>query len=63
MRKIVILSFLTIIFAQNKTLELQDVMCGTFRYDRIGSYNWVNNQDDIIFLNQTLLVNIFMYMV
>ena len=41
MRKVIILSFLTVIFAQNKTLELQDVMGGTFRYDRIGSYNFI----------------------
>ena len=49
MRKVIILSFLTVILAQNKTLELEDVMGGTFRYDRIGSYNWVNNQDAYYF--------------
>ena len=49
MRRVIILSLLTVILAQNKTLELQDVMGGTFRYDRIGSYNWVNNQDAYYF--------------
>ena len=49
MRRVIILSLFTVILAQNKTLELQDVMGGTFRYDRIGSYNWVNNQDAYYF--------------
>ena len=49
MRKVIILCLFTVILAQNKTLELQDVMGGTFRYDRIGSYNWVNNQDAYYF--------------
>ena len=49
MRKVIILSLFTVILAQNKTLELQDVMGGTFRYDRIGSYNWGNNQDAYYF--------------
>ena len=49
MRKIVILLFFTIIFPQEKTIELKDVMGGTFRYDRIGSYQWINNQDAYYF--------------
>ena len=40
---------MTIIFPQEKTIELKDVMGGTFRYDRIGSYQWINNQDAYYF--------------
>ena len=49
MRKIIVLLFFTIIFPQEKTIELKDVMGGTFRYDGIGSYKWANNQDAYYF--------------
>ncbi|HIC82825.1 MAG TPA: S9 family peptidase [Candidatus Marinimicrobia bacterium] len=49
MRKVIALLFFTVIFPQEKTIELKDVMGGTFRYDKIGSYKWVNNQDAYYF--------------
>ena len=55
MRKIIVLLFFTIIFPQEKTIELKDVMGGTFRYDGIGSYKWANNQDAYYFFDSDSL--------
>ena len=62
MRFLLTISLLTLGFSQDKTIELSNVLDGTFRTSGIGSYNWVNGEDAYYFSKKDSLgTNFFKY--
>ena len=49
MRFLLLILLLTPGISQNKTIELNNVLDGTFRTSGIGGYNWVNGEDAYYF--------------
>ena len=62
MRFLLLILLLTLGISQNKTIELSNVLDGTFRTSGIGSYNWVNGEDAYYFSKKdSSAMNFFKY--
>ena len=62
MRFLLTILLLTLSLSQDKTIELSNVLDGTFRTSGIGSYNWVNGEDAYYFSKKDSLgMNFFKY--
>jgi len=62
MRFLLLILLLTPGISQNKTIELNNILDGTFRTSGIGSYNWVNGEDAYYFSKKdSSAMNFFKY--